>query len=149
MGMSPLGDLDPSAGACRRGRLWKTRDVDAWLRQTMDAIGSDAELTDADADALLKLAKIAAHTSGFEEFRAAMSQIDPGVVLRASGLTEAQVDELAARYMKAERVIVTWAMGITQHTQAVDTIKEIVNLLLLRGNVGKPGAGASPKRPRC
>ena len=51
MGMSPLGDLDPSAGACRRGRLWKTRDVDAWLRQTMDAIGSDAELTDADADA--------------------------------------------------------------------------------------------------
>ena len=43
-------------------------------------------------------------------------------------------------------MIITWAMGLTQHRKGVDTIQEIVNLLLLRGNIGKPGAGASPIR---
>ena len=56
------------------------------------------------------------------------------------------IDELAERYLRSERTIITWAMGITQHRKAVDTIKEIINLLLLRGNIGKPGAGASPIR---
>jgi len=67
-------------------------------------------------------------------------------VLDATGLTIAEMDELAQRYIAADRVIITWAMGITQHHKGVDTIKEIINLLLLRGNIGKPGAGASPIR---
>ena len=67
-------------------------------------------------------------------------------MLEATGLTTEEIDEFAARYLKADRVIITWAMGLTQHKQAVPTIKEIINLLLLRGNIGKPGAGASPIR---
>jgi molybdopterin-dependent oxidoreductase alpha subunit len=89
---------------------------------------------------------LAAHTSGLDELRAHLADLDEDAVLTATGLTGAEIDELAERYLRAERVIVTWAMGLTQHTKAVPTIKEIVNLLLLRGNVGRPGAGASPIR---
>jgi len=89
---------------------------------------------------------IAAHTSGFDEMAASLRAVDEAAVLKATGLTSAEIDELAQRYISSERVIVTWAMGVTQHKQAVDTIKEIVNLLLLRGNIGRPGAGASPVR---
>ena len=89
---------------------------------------------------------LATHTLGVEEFTAHLQQLDEAVVLEATGLTSDQIDELAARYLAADRVIITWAMGLTQQRKAVDTIKEIVNLLLLRGNIGKPGAGASPIR---
>ncbi|MEN0129196.1 MAG: FdhF/YdeP family oxidoreductase [Brevundimonas sp.] len=89
---------------------------------------------------------LAEHTLGVDELRAHLAQLDEQAVLDATGLTAAEMDELADRYLAADRVIITWAMGITQHHKAVDTIKEIVNLLLLRGNIGKPGAGASPIR---
>ena len=45
-----------------------------------------------------------------------------------------------------EKIIVCWAMGLTQHANAVDNIREIVNLLLLKGSIGKPGAGVCPVR---
>ena len=86
------------------------------------------------------------HTLGLQDFRAHLQALDEQEVLAATGLTAAEMDELADRYLAADRVIITWAMGITQHRKGVDTIKEIVNLLLLRGNIGKPGAGASPIR---
>ena len=86
------------------------------------------------------------HTSGLDEFAAHIREVDDDEVLLATGLAQNEIDELALRYINADRVIITWAMGITQHRKAVDTIKEIVNLLLLRGNIGKPGAGASPIR---
>ncbi|PCN48664.1 hypothetical protein Csp2054_06115 [Curtobacterium sp. 'Ferrero'] len=89
---------------------------------------------------------IAEHTSGYDAFVEHILQVDDDEVVRATGLTVEQIDELAERYLRSERTIITWAMGITQHTKAVDTIKEIINLLLLRGNIGKPGAGASPIR---
>ncbi|GAB3088842.1 FdhF/YdeP family oxidoreductase [Isoptericola nanjingensis] len=89
---------------------------------------------------------LAEHTSGLEALTAHLADLDEDAVLAATGLTSAEIDELAERYLRAERVIVTWAMGLTQHTKAVPTIKEIVNLLLLRGNIGRPGAGASPIR---
>jgi molybdopterin-dependent oxidoreductase alpha subunit len=86
------------------------------------------------------------HCEGLEELRAHLDGLDEEAVLAATGLRSDEIDELAARYLKADRVIITWAMGITQHKKAVATIKEIINLLLLRGNIGKPGAGASPIR---
>ena len=85
-------------------------------------------------------------TTGFAEMAEHASGINEGDVIEATGLTEAQIDDLTRRYIAADRVIVCWAMGLTQHTQAVDTIREIVNLLLLRGNIGRPGAGAAPIR---
>lgn len=89
---------------------------------------------------------LAEHCEGLEELQAHLAGLDEAAVLRATGLRAEEIDELADRYLRADKVIITWAMGITQHKNAVATIKEIINLLLLRGNMGKPGAGASPIR---
>ena len=86
------------------------------------------------------------YTLGIDEFREHIAQVDEDEVLAATGLTTAEIDMLADLYMHSDRVIITWAMGLTQHRNSVATLKEIVNLLLLRGNIGKPGAGASPIR---
>lgn len=86
------------------------------------------------------------HCIGLEEYKAHLENLSEAQVLAATGLSSAAIDELAARYLAAENVIVTWAMGLTQHKKAVDTIKEIMNVLLLRGNIGKPGAGPCPIR---
>jgi molybdopterin-dependent oxidoreductase alpha subunit len=87
-----------------------------------------------------------AHTTGLEDLKANLANLDEADVLFATGLTSAEIDELAERYMKAEKVIITWAMGLTQHRNSVATLKELMNLLFLRGNIGRPGAGASPIR---
>jgi molybdopterin-dependent oxidoreductase alpha subunit len=63
-----------------------------------------------------------------------------------SGLTRGQIEYFASDVVAAQSVVVCWAMGITQHRNAVATIREIVNFLLLRGNIGRPGAGPSPIR---
>ncbi|MBP1234430.1 formate dehydrogenase major subunit [Arthrobacter sp. PvP102] len=86
------------------------------------------------------------HCQGLEELKEHLAELDEREVLEATGLRREEIDELAERYLRAEKVIITWAMGITQHKKGVATIKEIINLLLLRGNMGKPGAGASPIR---
>ncbi|MBL5974030.1 MAG: hypothetical protein D3X82_09800 [Candidatus Leucobacter sulfamidivorax] len=86
------------------------------------------------------------YCDGFEAFEAHMDRLDEREVALATGLAEVEIDELAERYIASDRTIICWAMGITQHRKAVDTIREIINLLLLRGNIGKPGAGASPVR---
>jgi molybdopterin-dependent oxidoreductase alpha subunit len=86
------------------------------------------------------------HCQGFVGFAAHLATLNERDVLTATGLTSIEIDELARRYLRADKVIVTWAMGITQHKKAVPTIKEIINLLLLRGNIGKPGAGPCPIR---
>jgi formate dehydrogenase major subunit len=86
------------------------------------------------------------HTGGFEAYRVHLKDLSDDDVALATGLAVAEIDELAKRYLAADRVIICWAMGLTQHKHAVATIREIVNLLLLRGNIGKPGAGACPIR---
>jgi formate dehydrogenase major subunit len=95
---------------------------------------------------VLDHAFLAEHCEGLDELRSHLAELDEHAVLEATGLRAEEIDELAARYLRADRVIITWAMGITQQKKGVATIKEIVNLLLLRGNIGKPGAGASPIR---
>ena len=67
-------------------------------------------------------------------------------MLEATGIDRAQLDRVAKMMMDSERTIVCWAMGLTQHRHAVPMISEIVNLLLLRGMIGKPGAGLCPVR---
>ncbi len=86
------------------------------------------------------------HCEGLAAFAEHLADLDENAVLAATGLSGAEIDELAERYIRADSVIITWAMGLTQHKRAVPTIKEIMNLLFLRGNIGKPGAGASPIR---
>jgi len=86
------------------------------------------------------------HTHGFEEFAAAARATDPEEVLRATGLAPADIDRAAELVLASRRTVVCWAMGLTQHKHAVPTIREIVNLLLLRGAIGRPGAGVCPVR---
>lgn len=117
---------------------------DGWLMKAISKQVLDAEA--AAPGAVLDHRFIDEHCSGLEEFADHVSGLDHEAVLRATGLMTAEIDELAARYLKADKVIITWAMGLTQHKDAVSIIKEVINLLLLRGNMGKPGAGASPIR---
>jgi len=104
------------------------------------------EAEDAKPGSVLDHDFIATHTQGLDELRAGLADLDEAAVLEATGLTSREIDELTERYLAADRVIVTWAMGLTQHADAVSTIREIINLLLLRGHIGRPGAGACPIR---
>ncbi|MFI6443078.1 FdhF/YdeP family oxidoreductase [Kitasatospora sp. NPDC050543] len=89
---------------------------------------------------------IAEHCLGFEEFAAEAEATDREAVLAATGLPYEQIEELARLVLASQKIIVCWAMGLTQHKHAVPTIREVVNFLLLRGNVGRPGAGVCPVR---
>ncbi|WAP55430.1 FdhF/YdeP family oxidoreductase [Streptomyces sp. S465] len=86
------------------------------------------------------------HTHGFEEFAAAARAADWDETLRATGLDRADIDRALRMVLASKRTIVCWAMGLTQHKHAVPTIREVVNFLLLRGNIGRPGAGVCPVR---
>ncbi|QKJ87265.1 FdhF/YdeP family oxidoreductase [Paramixta manurensis] len=89
---------------------------------------------------------IATHTEGVNHYLAAVDATSWTKIEKQSGLSEQQLREAAAIYQRAERVICTWAMGITQHKHSVDTVREIVNLQLLFGQLGKKGAGLCPVR---
>jgi len=89
---------------------------------------------------------IAAHTTGGEEFLAHLRATPWDIILRGSGLTRAQIREAAEIAMKSKRMICCWAMGLTQHKNAVATIQEVMNFLLLGGHIGRPGAGPCPVR---
>ncbi|MFZ3598255.1 FdhF/YdeP family oxidoreductase [Streptomyces sp. BH104] len=86
------------------------------------------------------------HTSGYEVFTDNIRGLDWAEVLKATGLTREEIEEVHQRVLGAKNVIVCWAMGLTQHKHGVPTIREVVNFLLLRGNIGRPGAGVCPVR---
>ncbi|MCH0539865.1 FdhF/YdeP family oxidoreductase [Streptomyces sp. MUM 203J] len=86
------------------------------------------------------------HTHGYEELAAAAKAATWDETLSATGLPRAGVERALKMILASKRTIVCWAMGLTQHKHAVPTIREIVNLLLLRGAVGRPGAGVCPVR---
>ncbi|MEV8288850.1 FdhF/YdeP family oxidoreductase [Streptomyces niveus] len=89
---------------------------------------------------------VAEHTHGFEEFTAAARAADWEQTLAATGLERADIERALAMVLASKRTIVCWAMGLTQHKHSVATIREVVNFLLLRGNIGRPGAGVCPVR---
>ncbi|MFI8099979.1 FdhF/YdeP family oxidoreductase [Streptomyces sp. NPDC086023] len=86
------------------------------------------------------------HTHGYEELAAAAAKADWDETLTATGLTRPEIEQALRMVLDSRRTIVCWAMGLTQHKHAVPTIREVVNLLLLRGNIGRPGAGVCPVR---
>jgi len=89
---------------------------------------------------------VQAHTHGYDDYAKALSELDWAAVDEATGLPREQIVEVAHSFAGAEKIIVCWAMGLTQHKHAVATIREIVNVLLMRGMIGKPGAGVCPVR---
>ncbi|MER5192618.1 FdhF/YdeP family oxidoreductase [Streptomyces sp. NPDC002755] len=99
-----------------------------------------------ETEGALDEAFIAEHTHGFEEFADTARAADWAETLTATGLTRAEIEETLRMVLASERTIVCWAMGLTQHKHSVPTIREVVNFLLLRGNIGRPGAGVCPVR---
>jgi molybdopterin-dependent oxidoreductase alpha subunit len=95
---------------------------------------------------VLDLEFIRAYTSGAGELMAHLRSVSWETITAASGLTRAQIGEAAEIAMGAKAIIACWAMGLTQHRNAVGTIQEVMNFLLLRGNIGRPGAGPCPVR---
>ncbi len=103
------------------------------------------ERADAGED-LLDRAFIAEHTVGYDALADDVRAESWDRIVRESGLTQAQIHEAADIYCAARSTIFCWGMGITQHRDSVGTIQMLVNLLMMRGNVGRPGAGPCPVR---
>lgn len=89
---------------------------------------------------------VAEHCDGYDELVAHLAAASWDDIDRATGLERSDVDAALAMVLDADRIIVCWAMGLTQHRNSVPTIREIVNLLLLRGSIGRQGAGLCPVR---
>ena len=89
---------------------------------------------------------IRTHTHGYEAFVDDLRGESWDLIAEQSGVERAQIRAVAEMVMRHERIIVAWAMGLTQQPDAVSAIQEIVNLLLLKGSIGKKGAGALPVR---
>jgi len=89
---------------------------------------------------------IAAHTAGFDAYRAAMADAAWADLETATGIPEPKLRHVAEAVRRSGATIVCWAMGLTQHKHSVPTLREVVNVLLLQGNIGRPGAGVCPVR---
>ncbi|MFP3515728.1 FdhF/YdeP family oxidoreductase [Pseudomonas sp. SIMBA_077] len=86
------------------------------------------------------------HTSGVLDYISSLDNTSWEHIVGQSGLTLVDIERAARMYLKGKNVIMCWAMGITQHRHSVQTIQEIASLMMLRGNIGRPGAGLCPVR---
>ncbi|WP_281613632.1 FdhF/YdeP family oxidoreductase [Flammeovirga sp. SubArs3] len=86
------------------------------------------------------------NTSGYDEFINDLSNYDEDTLLKQTGIDPLLIDKTVALLAQKKRVIICWAMGLTQHKNGVDNIRECVNLLLLKGSIGKKGSGTCPVR---
>ncbi|MCP3800927.1 FdhF/YdeP family oxidoreductase [Allokutzneria sp. A3M-2-11 16] len=101
---------------------------------------------DAAPGTVLDRAFIDAHTHDFDAYAKQVRDLDWDAVDAATGLPREQIAKVSRMMIESKRTIICWAMGLTQHKHSVPTIREIVNVLLLRGMIGKPGAGVCPVR---
>jgi molybdopterin-dependent oxidoreductase alpha subunit len=107
-------------------------------KAVLERAGSDAKAIDEEF--------LRRHTAGFDDYRSLVARTSWDELVHQSGVEEARIRDLGERYLNADRTIVAWCLGITQQEHGVDTVREIMNLLLLRGNIGREGAGPSPVR---
>jgi len=117
---------------------------DLALFKALNAALLDAE--DAAPGTVLDHDYIRDHTDGFETFAARAREVDARTTALATGLSAEDIDATVREVLGAKRIVVCWAMGMTQHRNSVATIREVVNFLLLRGNLGRPGTGVCPVR---
>lgn len=114
-------------------------------------IGSDVAVLKGIAKAVIETggfdeAFIAAHTEGFDSFRADIEAMDWKAVEGATGLSRTEMQRIAKLYMQAKSAVFAWGMGVTHHVHGVENVEAIVNLALLRGMMGRPHAGLLPLR---
>lgn len=86
------------------------------------------------------------HTHGFDEFEAMARSCDWSAIERRSGLTRGALEAAASIYARAKAVMFVYGMGLTQHERGSETVQTLINLALMRGNIGRPGAGICPVR---
>lgn len=118
----------------------------ALVRGVVKALYERHRLAQERGTAVFDTAFIAQHTDGMGDYLAAVDATPWPDILMQSGLRRTDIEKIADIYQKAKRVIITWAMGITQHKHSVNTIHELVNLQLLFGQIGKEGCGLCPVR---
>ncbi|MDB5805369.1 MAG: oxidoreductase alpha (molybdopterin) subunit [Betaproteobacteria bacterium] len=121
-------------------------DTAAILGICKSVIEADDQAREAGATRILDIAFIEEHTTGYEQFADYARRTSWEDIERASGLTRFALIEAANEYMKAHAVMAHYGMGLTQHRMGVQNVRMLCNLLFLRGNIGKPGAGPSPIR---
>jgi len=114
-------------------------------------IGGDALLVQGRMKAVLALQAvdrdfIDEHTQGFEALAEALDAVSWDAIETGSGLSRDQIEEAAAVYARSKATILCYGMGLTQHRDSSGTVQQLVNLLLLKGNIGRPGAGICPLR---
>jgi len=106
----------------------------------------DDEARRAGGERVLDETFIADHTHGFEAFEAKVRATSWAEIETTCGLPRASLEAAAATYARAKAVIAIYGMGLTQHRLGVDNVQMLINLLLMRGNLGRPGAGICPIR---
>jgi len=112
--------------------------IRAMAKATLEAAEQDPSVLDAGF--------LESLTAGFDEYRELLARTSWAELALQAGLSEADLRKAADIYLKSERSIISWCLGVTQHEHGVDTAREIVNLLLLKGNIGREGTGPSPVR---
>ncbi|MDX6354792.1 MAG: hypothetical protein QOF98_1695, partial [Streptomyces sp.] len=117
---------------------------DLALFQALNLMLLEAE--DAHPGTVLDTGFIDTHSIGFTEFAAQARKTNWADVVTTTGLTREEIEQVGERVLRSDKIIVCWAMGLTQHKHGVPTIREVVNFLMLRGNIGRPGAGVCPVR---
>ena len=117
---------------------------DLALFQAINAMLLEAE--DAAPGTVLDSEFIEAHSAGFADFANHVRQVSWPDVLEATGLSRDEIQQVVDRVLASSKVVVCWAMGVTQQKYGVATVREIVNFLMLRGNLGRPGTGVCPVR---
>jgi molybdopterin-dependent oxidoreductase alpha subunit len=89
---------------------------------------------------------LAEHAEGWPQLKQFLVELDWAEIEHKSGVSRQQIDDITDRYLQANRVVFSWTMGITHHLHGVHNVQAIVNLAMLRGMIGKPGAGVMPIR---
>jgi molybdopterin-dependent oxidoreductase alpha subunit len=121
-------------------------DIAAMMGIAKALVTWDDEAAKTNGERVLDHAFIAEHTHGFEDFVASVRAADWAAIEHESGLPRAELETSARIYARAKAVIAIYGMGLTQHVKGVENVRMVVNLLLLRGNIGRPGAGPTPVR---
>ncbi|MCG8707965.1 FdhF/YdeP family oxidoreductase [Brenneria sp. 4F2] len=145
---NPLELLTPMAGTISETYLQPNLGGDmAAVRGIVKALlETHRQRLDAGENGLFDEDFLSSHTRQADAYLSVVDGTSWQKIERQSGLSEAQLRGVAAIYQQSPRVICTWAMGVTQHKHSVATVREIVNLQLLFGQLGKPGAGLCPVR---
>ncbi len=121
-------------------------DIAVMMGMAKALIAWDDEARASGGERILDEAFIAAHTHGFDAFEERVRATGWDEIVRTSGLSQMALEEAARTYSRAKSVIAIYGMGLTQHKLGVDTVQMLINLLLMRGNIGRLGAGICPVR---